>query len=246
MQYQLVTQILAALDGDHNATIYDLIVQTLQSPGSTMSHIRHQRSILDRIPDLLDLLSECASSQLASSVVKAASSTYESELQSLIMKQKGFHFSGNKAGLSQLEDFSITQMGYKIQDLAPNLWTFLRSLLDVEPDHWCTAPAEEMINEDIEMELADIATAVDGNNDGSDDLEGEEAEGEIGGAAAASTGSEGATSDDEADSEMRQPDTVKKCCYRKQNRAQRNAALMYIVSTVINGSQIYLDIYIIY
>jgi len=150
MQHQLVVQILAALDGDHNATIYDLVVQTLQSQGST--HIHHQRSILDWIPDLLDLLSEWASNQLASSVVKAASSTYKSELQSLILKQSGFHFSGNKAGLSQLEDFSITQMGCKIQDLALNLWTLLRSLLDVEPDRQCTAPAEETIDEDMEME----------------------------------------------------------------------------------------------
>src|SRR5882762_2815001 len=175
MQHQLVVQILAALDGDHNATIYDLVIQTLRSQGST--HIRHQRSILDRIPDLLDLLSEQASSQLASSVVKAASSTYESELQSLILKQSGFHFSGKKTGLSQLEDFSITQMGCKIQDLAPNLWTLLRSLLDVEPERQRTAPTEETIDEDTEMELANIAMAVDGNDNGSDELEGEEAEG---------------------------------------------------------------------
>jgi len=121
MQHQLVVQILTALDGDHNATIYDFVVQTLRIRSQGPTHVRHQRSILDRIPDLLDLLSERASSQLASSVVKAASSTYESELQSLILKQSGFHFGGNTAGLSQLEDFSITQMGRKIQDLAPNL-----------------------------------------------------------------------------------------------------------------------------
>jgi hypothetical protein len=234
MQHQLVVQILTALDGDHNATIYDLVVQTLRSQGPT--HVRHQRSILDRIPDLLDLLSERASSQLASSVVKAASSTYESELQSLILKQSGFHFGGNTAGLSQLEDFSITQMGRKIQDLAPNLWTLLGSLLDVEPDRRRTAPAEETIDEDTEMELADIATVVDGNDNGSDESEGEEAKGEVeGAAAAAAASSEGATSDDEA--EMQQPDPVKKRHYRKQNRARRNAALMYIVSTVINNSR---------
>jgi hypothetical protein len=234
MQHQSVIQILAALDGDHNATIYDLVVQTLRSQQS--SHIRHQRSIVDQIPDLLDLLSERASSQLASSVVKAASSTYESELQNLISKQNGFHFSGNTAGLSQLEDFSITQMGRKIQDLAPNLWTLLGSLLDVEPDRRRTAPAEEILDEDTEMELADIATAVDGNDDGSDELEDEDVEGEmpVEGAAAASSLNKGATSDDDlaADSEMQQPaDTVKKRHYKKQNRARRNAALMYIVST---------------
>jgi hypothetical protein len=111
------------------------------------------------------------------------------------LKQSGFHFGGNTAGLSQLEDFSITQMGRKIQDLAPNLWTLLGSLLDVEPDRRRTAPAEETIDEDTEMELADIATVVDGNDNGSDESEGEETEGEVeGGAAAAS--SEGATSDD--------------------------------------------------
>ena len=69
----------------------------------------------------------------------------------------------------------MTQMGY----LALNLWTLLGSLLDVEPAHWCTAPAKEMFDEDTEMELADIVMAVDGNNDGSDELEGEEAKGEV-------------------------------------------------------------------
>jgi hypothetical protein len=44
--------------------------------------------------------------KLASSIVKAASSTYESELQNLILKQTGFHFSGNTAALSQLEESS--------------------------------------------------------------------------------------------------------------------------------------------
>jgi hypothetical protein len=211
----------------------------LRSQEST--HIRHQRSILDQIPDLLDLLSERASGQLASSVVKAASFTYESELQSLISKQSGFHFSGNKTGLSQLEDFSIMQMGRKIQDLAPNLWTLLGSLLDVEPARRRTAPADETIDEDTEMELADIAMVVDGNDDGSDESEGEETEEEVGESAAAS--SECATSDDEA--QMQQPDTTKKRHYRKQNRARRNAALMYIVSTVLNDArnlQTYLSI----
>lgn len=101
------------------------------------------------------------------------------------------------------------QMGHKIQDLAPNLWTLLRSLLDMEPDCWCTAPAEETIEEDTKMELADIAMAVDGNDDGSNESEGEEAKGEVAGAVA---GSEGATNDDEA--KMQQPsDTVKRHCY---------------------------------
>ena len=164
MQHRLLVQILAALDGDHNATFFDLVVQTLriQEP----AHIRHQKSILDQIPNLLDLLSERASGQLASSVVKAANSTYESELWSLILKQSSFHFSGNNAGLSQLHDFSIAQMGQKIQDIAPNLWMLLGSLLDVEPTQRRTAPAKEVVDEDIEVEFPDIATAVNGNDNG--------------------------------------------------------------------------------
>jgi len=38
----------------------------------------------------------------------------------------------------------------------------LGSLLDVDPAHRCTAPADETINEDAKMELADIAMVVDG------------------------------------------------------------------------------------
>ena len=229
MQHQLLVQILATLDGDHNATIFDMVVQTLRSQEPT--HICHQMSILNRIPDLLDLLSEWASSPLASGVVKAASSTYESELRGLISKQSGFHFSGNKASLSQLEDFSITQMGWKIQDLAPNLWTLLGSLLDVEPTRRRTAPAEEVVDEDIEIELPNIATAVNRNENGSSDLDGEDGEVEA-----------AATSDDV---EMQHLDTTEKSGYRKHNRAQQNAALMYIVSIMLTDAkslQTYLDI----
>jgi hypothetical protein len=103
----------------------------------------------------------------------------------------------------------------------------LGSLLDVEPTHRCTAPADETIDEDAEMELTDIAMVVDGNDDGSDESEDEEAEEEVEEAEAVAT-----SSDDEA--EMQQPDTTKKHHYRKQNCAWKNAALMYIVSSVLN------------
>jgi len=59
---------------------------------------------------------------------------------------------------------------------------------------------------------------------------------------AVAASSEGANSDDEA--EMQWPDTAEKHRYWKQNQAQKNAAVMYIVSTMLNDAknlQAYLD-----
>jgi hypothetical protein len=66
----------------------------------------------------------------------------------------------------------------------------------MEPACQCTAPTEEMIDEDTKMEFTDIAMAVDGNDNGSDESEGEEAKGEVEEAVAVSC--EGAPSDDDA------------------------------------------------
>jgi len=103
--------------------------------------------------------------------------------------------------------------------------------LDVEPTRRRTAPAEEVVDEDIEIELPNIATAVNRNENGSSDLDGEDGEVEA-----------AATSDDV---EMQHLDTTEKSGYRKHNRAQQNAALMYIVSIMLTDAkslQTYLDI----
>jgi len=40
-------------------------------------------------------------------------------------------------------------------------------LLDTDPNRWCTAPSDEAMDKDVEMELVDIATAVSRNDEGS-------------------------------------------------------------------------------
>ena len=233
MQPQLLSQILTALNKDHNSTIYDLLVATLWSRDPSHSH--HHDSILTHFPDLFDLLSEQSNNDFTTSVVKAATAACQKEIQTLVLKQSGLHFDGSHTGLSQLEGFSITELGQKIQQLAPHLWHLVGCLLDVVSDHHCTAPAKMMVDEDIEMELADIATAVEGNDEGSEEsgdnkLEsGETAEMEREANAKEDTDSDDTTSEGEAENET-QPPEVKKRRYRKQNCARRNATLIYIVS----------------
>jgi hypothetical protein len=79
MQPQLLSQILAALNKDHNSTIYDLLIATLRSRDP--SHNHHRDSILTRFPDLFDLLSEQSSNGFTTSVVKAATTVCQEEIQ---------------------------------------------------------------------------------------------------------------------------------------------------------------------
>ena len=73
------------------------------------------------MPDLFSLLSEQSPQQLEVAITMTAAATYQNEVQDLIQPQTRFHLTGNKTNLNQLETFSITQMGVKIREVAPNL-----------------------------------------------------------------------------------------------------------------------------
>jgi hypothetical protein len=168
MEHQVLKNILTILDQHHSSTLYDLLVQTLRS--SDPVHERHRQSLLAQIPDVLDLLSERSGGLLETSAIRVAAATYQSEVQELIAPNTGFHFKGTGACLAQLESFSIARMGITIQKIAPNLWNLLGILLDANPSRRRAAPdGPDGVDEDVEMELADIATAIWGNDEGSDE-----------------------------------------------------------------------------
>jgi hypothetical protein len=108
------------------------------------------------------------------------------------------------------------ELGQKVQQLAPHLWHLVGCLLDVVPDRRRTMPAEMVVDEDIEMELADIAAAVEGNDEGSEESDDEWEDGETVGRAEINA-TEDANSDDtasegdeapreEAENETQQPE----------------------------------------
>jgi hypothetical protein len=154
-----------------------------------------------------------------------AAATYQNEVQDLIQPQTGFHFTGNKTNLSQLETFSITQMGVKIREVAPNLWNLFGILLDADPNRRRTVPSDEAMDEDVEMELVDIATAVSGNDEGSE----EEESGDEGGGEADAGDEEIGNNGSNVPTSTSEP-LLKKRHYRKQNRARHNGILLFIVS----------------
>ena len=82
MQHQLLKQVLAALDNDNSSTLYELVLQALRSQDP--AHQRHCASLLSRIPDVLDALSEQSSEALATGAMRVAAATYQFELRMLI------------------------------------------------------------------------------------------------------------------------------------------------------------------
>jgi hypothetical protein len=239
MNYQLLKQILTSLNHDNNSMIYKLLLQTLRSQDPT--HQRHCVSILAHIPNVLDILLEQSAGQLETSAVQVATATYQNKMQNLIQPNTGFHFKGTTACLTQLENFSVTQMGSKIQEIAPNIWTLLGILLDANTSRRQVALRQGMeVDEDVDIELGDIAMGVFGNDDGSDEsdaLEDGEDKGQDGNEletedpqSVTDVGSSHETLDDGADGDEDGGEQLPKCHYRKQNRAGRNAALLFIVS----------------
>jgi|SRR5882762_4366029 len=219
MDNLLLERILTMLDEDNHSTVFDFLVQTLRSTSPT--HERHRASILTRIPDVLDLVAERSAGLLESSAVAVAAAVYQNDLLNLIQFNSGFHFKGSRACLEQLETFSIAQMGEKIQELAPSLWALLGTLLDANTSRRRVAPNEQMdIDEGFERELSDIATGITGNDEGSDDESDEDSD---------SSGEHDEGDGDEGD----ESETKPKRKYRKQNRARRNGALLFIVRTTL-------------
>ena len=103
-------------------------------------------------------------------------------------------------------------------------------LLDADPNRRRKAPNDEAMDEDVEMELADIATAVSGNDEGSEEEgSGDESGGED---READAGEKEAGNDGEQDGSNLEP---KKRRYRKQNRARRNGILLFIVSQALSS-----------
>ena len=221
MNWKLLDQILDALTNANGMSLYDMVLETLWS--CDVRHGCHHASILNQMPDLFSLLLEQSPQQLEVAITMTAAATYRNEVQDLIRPQTGFYFTGNKTNLNQLETFSITQMGVKIQEVAPNVWNLFGILLDADLNQWCTAPSDEVTDEDVEIELADIASAVSRNDEGSE----EEDSGDEGGSEA-DPGDQQMGNDGEQDSSASEP-LLKKQCYCKQNCAQHNRILMFIV-----------------
>jgi len=130
MDQKLLDQILDALTNAHSMSLYDMVLETLQS--CDVRHGCHHASILNQMPDLFSLLSEQSPQQLKVAITMTAAATHRNEVQDLIQPQTGFHLTGNKTNLNQLKTFSITQIGVKIQEVAPNLWNLFGILLDAD------------------------------------------------------------------------------------------------------------------
>lgn len=231
MNNQLLHQILTSLDRDNGSTIYDVLLQTLRSHDP--AHSRHRESIVTRIPNILDILLEQAPVPTVGSALALTTTTYREEMQSLIQAQTGFHFKGTTASLLQLETFSIADMGQRIRQVALHLWNLVGVLLDATTSRRRVAPDENMdVDEDLEIELDDIATVMLGNDDGSEESD-EDGSDEGDAPVGAHTTADNEESEEELELESTtQPKGPKpaKRRYRKQNRAKRNAALLFIVS----------------
>ena len=210
------------LDEDNRSTVFDFLVQTLQS--TNLWHERHRASIHTRIPNVLDLMAERSGSLLESSAVAVVAAVYQNDLLNLIQFNSGFHFKGSRACLKQLKMFSIAQIGKKIQLLAPSLWALLGTLLDTNTLCCHVAPNEQMdIDEGFEHKLSNIATGITGNDEGSNDKSDEDSDGN-------GEDDEGLGDMDEGDDEL---ETKPKRKYHKQNHVRRNGALLIIVRNTL-------------
>lgn len=101
-----------------------------------------------------------------------ARETYPAEMRKLIEPSTGFNFNGTTTSLARLENFSIADMGRKIQIHAPELWDLLGILLDANLSRRRVVPDDSLLNEDknVEIELDAIAMEAGFNDEGSDGL----------------------------------------------------------------------------
>ena len=179
---------------------------------------------------MLDALSEQFTEALAAGAIRVAVATYQLELRMLIHPQNDFHFTGTSASLGQLKDFSIARMGWKIQEVAQNLWQLLGDLLDADPLHVRHAPMSKGMSFEMEIDVepSNIAAGVFGNDEGSDK------ESDVGGVGRSSDVEDDSAADSAGEDVTKgtatNMDGSCKHHYQKQNPARRNAILLFIVS----------------
>jgi hypothetical protein len=93
---------------------------------------------------------------------------YLSEIEILVHPISGFHFNATRARAGNIEGFELSEMGERMQQLAPHLWSFLGAVLRSEEN---LGEREQMVkptgDEDFRIGDGDVETigeAVDGED----------------------------------------------------------------------------------
>ena len=101
-------KVLNTLD-EHHVSVFDLLMHTLRTRAP--KHAHHKGLLRARTNDILDLWSEQCPSEVEEWAVRAATETYRSEILQMTQRSTGLHFQSTHASLSQLETFSMVEMG---------------------------------------------------------------------------------------------------------------------------------------
>jgi hypothetical protein len=127
-QLQKAIELLESL----NVTPCDLILSLLQDPW--LQTLSSARNLTDHAADILSAFrdhpkSSASTMTWAMTVVKAR---YAKSIKELTEKENGWHFSALRATASQLQEFHIEDMAQKMEDLAPELWDLLGTMLTAD------------------------------------------------------------------------------------------------------------------
>jgi hypothetical protein len=145
-------KVLNTLD-EHRVSVFDLLMHILRTRAP--KHAHHKGPLCARTNDILDLWSEQCQSEVEECAVRAATETYRLEILQMTQRSTGLHFQSTHASLSQLETFSMVEMGRMLCNITPNLWRLLGVLLDANTARRRAAPTQghAAVDEDVVMDL---------------------------------------------------------------------------------------------
>ena len=138
------------------ASVYDLLLYILRSK---LSKHAAQRDILHaQTHNVMDLWSEQYPLEVEEWAIKASMEAYRQEIVLMTQQQAGFHFKSTRASLSQLENFSMVDMGRKLRGMVPKLWQLLGVMLDANTEHRRAklVKGQRTVQEDVDVNLGEI------------------------------------------------------------------------------------------
>lgn len=129
----ILSELLVLLQRN-TVTLSSILVHVLSHGGAAPTDSPERQllgDLLQSAPHLMEAFSKHATASYSMSL--QAEETCKQELQSLVHKDNGWHFSALRARADQLRSFTMEGMAAQAAAKAPNLWRFLTILTHANP-----------------------------------------------------------------------------------------------------------------
>ena len=131
-----------------NLSISDFLVKIIQSHQDLEAHhLGLVQDLFNRVGDVFFAFARhpYSTKSCAEYSLMLSTEILRREVYELTDKSSGFHFNAKHASPDQIKEFASGEINRRIKETAPQLWTFVQSLLRARPTNTTQKPPREEI-----------------------------------------------------------------------------------------------------